>query len=114
MGIGITPNHFYFITKNMTKTLSNLFKIIEDKKNKQQKDSYTVKMLNSSSEEMMRKLCEEAIELGLASIKGNEHKNGREQIIYEASDLIYHLFVLMAKNDISLEDVTQELKSRMK
>jgi phosphoribosyl-ATP pyrophosphohydrolase len=98
----------------MTKILSDLFKSIQDKKNSQQGDSYTVKMLNSNSEKMMRKLCEEAIEVGLASIQGDGHKNGKEQIIYESADLVYHLFVLMAKNEVSLEDVEKELKSRMK
>jgi phosphoribosyl-ATP pyrophosphohydrolase len=98
----------------MTKTLSDLFQIIEERKNHKQGSSYTFKMLNSSSEKVMRKLCEEAVEVGLASIRGDGHKNGKEQIIYESADLIYHLFVLMSKNGVSLKDVEIELKSRMK
>jgi len=98
----------------MTKILSELFQIIEDRKRTQKDNSYSVKMLNSNSEKVMRKLCEEALEVGLASISGDRHKNGKEQIIYESADLIYHLFLLMVKNGVSLQEVEEELKKRMK
>ncbi len=65
--------------------------------------SYTRKL---ASDPMLlnRKLIEEAAEVITA-------KN-RTELIWEAADLIYFLFVILAKNDVSLEDIERENKRR--
>ncbi|MDA9818118.1 phosphoribosyl-ATP diphosphatase [Flavobacteriaceae bacterium] len=95
--------------------LSDLFSIVESKKHQNDiANSYTAKMLNAGSEKIARKVCEEATEVALASIEGDGHKNGKQQIINEASDLIYHLFILMASRGVALDDILLELEKRIK
>ena len=102
------------MTKNKF-NLYDLFYLIESRKNQNDvQNSYTAKMLNSGSEKIARKVCEEATEVALASIEGNGHKNGKEQIINESSDLIYHLFILMVSRGVTLDDIELELKKRTK
>ncbi len=57
---------------------------------------------------------EEAFEVCLASIEGDGHKNGKEQIILESADLIYHLLVLLSSRDVDINNVFDELKNRNK
>ncbi len=47
------------------------------------------------------------MELALASVAGQ-----REDIVCEASDLVYHLLVLLTHHDMSLTDVVDELEAR--
>ena len=102
------------MTKNKF-NLYDLFYLIESRKNQNDvQNSYTAEMLNSGSEKIARKVCEEATEVALASIEGNGHKNGKEQIINESSDLIYHLFILMVSRGVTLDDIELELKKRTK
>ncbi|MDD3067081.1 MAG: phosphoribosyl-ATP diphosphatase, partial [Candidatus Gracilibacteria bacterium] len=53
------------------------------------------------------KIAEEALEVMQA-----EKKETKQRLIEESSDLLYHLFVLLAEKKISLEDIAEELKKR--
>jgi phosphoribosyl-AMP cyclohydrolase / phosphoribosyl-ATP pyrophosphohydrolase len=66
--------------------------------------SYTTHLFQSGAEKIRKKTGEEAIELILAS--------ERNEIIYEAADLIYHMLVLLLSEDISIEEVLSELGDR--
>ncbi len=70
--------------------------------------SYTQRLLTEGNL-VERKVNEEAYEVIEAALTGN-----REQIIYETGDLLYHLFVLLRKNNITLAEIDQELKGRRK
>ena len=84
-----------------------LFQVILDRKKNPVKDSYTCKLLREGEEMITRKFGEESLELIMASLSKN-----KKQIVHESADLIYHLFVLLASNNIDLEDVKKELERR--
>lgn len=71
--------------------------------------SYTTELFNSGSDRIIQKVGEEAIEVLLAA-----KNKSRQEIIYESADLIYHLIVMLADNNIKLIDVVSELQSRHK
>ncbi|MDA7705481.1 phosphoribosyl-ATP diphosphatase [Rickettsiales bacterium] len=85
--------------------------IIDDDSNN---NSYTKSLINSGSEQITKKIIEEAYETCLASIESDGHKNGKEQLILESADLIYHLLILLMSKNIKIEEVLDELKNRQK
>ncbi len=87
--------------------LYKLFEIIEDRKTNPVEGSYTNKILNAGYDKVAQKVGEEAVELIIAA-----GKQGRHRTIEESADLIYHLFVLLAQQDISLAEVETELEGR--
>ena len=56
-----------------------------------------------------QKVGEEAVETVIEAIDGNN-----ERLVYEASDLIYHLLVLLENQGLSLTDIEEELTRRHK
>ena len=71
--------------------------------------SYTTSLFNSGVNRMAQKVGEEAIETVIEATNGTD-----EGFIYEASDLIYHLIVLLTSKGYSLETLAKELKKRHK
>jgi len=69
--------------------------------------SYTRKLLDRGVAQCAKKLGEEAIETALAAV-GED----RERLIAEASDLIYHLLVLLTARGIALAEVEEALAAR--
>jgi len=101
--------------KNNLSSLDILFQEIKAKaKNDDPKKSYTAFLVNAGIENITKKIIEEAFEVSLAAIDGNDHKNGKKQIILETADLFYHILVLLAKKDVELRDVIKELENRNK
>ena len=90
----------------MLDTLSNLIKLIRERKEKPIKDSYTNKLLNDKSLSKA-KVLEEINEL-IESVEKDTNK------IHESADVLYHLIVYFEANDIKIEDVMDELKKRRK
>ncbi|MCS7111127.1 MAG: phosphoribosyl-ATP diphosphatase [Ignisphaera sp.] len=91
----------------MCSILSELYNIIHDRVDRRVRGSYTVQLVEKGKEYIARKVGEEAIEVVIASLA-----ESRERIIDEIADLMYHLMVLMAVSDISLDDVCRELERR--
>ncbi len=87
--------------------LNKLFEIITDRKANPVEGSYTNSLLNAGDQKAAQKVGEEAVELIIAA-----GAQGRTRTIEEAADLIYHLFVLLVQQDISLEEVEAELEKR--
>jgi phosphoribosyl-AMP cyclohydrolase / phosphoribosyl-ATP pyrophosphohydrolase len=71
--------------------------------------SYTTSLFKSGVNRMAQKVGEEAVETVIEATNGTE-----EGFIYEASDLIYHLIVLLTSKGYSLDDLGKELKKRHK
>ncbi len=91
--------------------LEELQEIVEERKRNPTPESYTAKLLfhEKGEDKILEKFGEEAIELILAC------KNGKkEDIIYEAADLLYHFVVLLSKYDVKVEEVFDELRRRKK
>ncbi len=69
--------------------------------------SYTTTLFNKGIGRMAQKVGEEAVETVIEAMDGDD-----ERLIYEASDLIYHLIVMLTYKGYGLEDLAKELKSR--
>ena len=87
--------------------LFELEEIIRDRKANPVERSYTSELFNSGLDRIAQKVGEEAIELIIES-KGSD----KERFTAEASDLIYHLLVLLAQKNVALDDALGELRRR--
>jgi len=87
--------------------LENLIKTIRQRKNKEDKTSYTASLLSSGLPRCIEKMEEEFAEL-------KEALNDNSNIVHEAADTIYHLLVTLEAADIAFEDVLKELEDRKK
>jgi phosphoribosyl-ATP pyrophosphohydrolase/phosphoribosyl-AMP cyclohydrolase len=68
--------------------------------------SYTTKLFKDGVNRMAQKVGEEALETVIEATSGGDH------LTYEASDLLYHLIVLLAEKGLNIEDVAEELHRR--
>lgn len=69
--------------------------------------SYTTSLFKSGVNKMAQKVGEEAVETVIEACNGTD-----DRLIYEASDLIYHLIVLLTSKGYRIEDLARELKER--
>jgi phosphoribosyl-ATP pyrophosphohydrolase len=88
-------------------TFENLYEIICQRRDDPQPKSYTASLLAEGEDKILKKVGEEAMEVILAA-KGQ----GDQRVIEETSDLLYHLFVLLASRNIVLNDILNELDQR--
>jgi phosphoribosyl-ATP pyrophosphohydrolase/phosphoribosyl-AMP cyclohydrolase len=89
--------------------LGELAEVIEQRKAEMPEGSYTTYLFNKGLDKILKKVGEEASEVIIAS--KNEK---REEIVYEVSDLIYHLLVLLAQQEVDLGAIAAELAERRK
>ncbi|MFA7359370.1 MAG: bifunctional phosphoribosyl-AMP cyclohydrolase/phosphoribosyl-ATP diphosphatase HisIE, partial [Bacteroidales bacterium] len=71
--------------------------------------SYTTSLFKDGVKRMAQKVGEEAVETLIEAVDGND-----ERFLYEASDMLYHLMVLLTSKGYRLEDLARELKKRHK
>jgi len=90
--------------------LARLMAVIEDRKANPPARSYTTNLLSGGVAKIGAKIAEEAAEVVGAGAEPGEE--GRQHLIHEAGDLIYHLLVLLAHRDIRLDEVEAELARR--
>ena len=88
-------------------TLDALMELIRGRKTNPQEGSYTTYLFQKGLDKILKKIGEESTELIIAA-KDNDPK----ETIYEISDLVYHVMVMMIQQGISLEDIRRELASR--
>jgi phosphoribosyl-ATP pyrophosphohydrolase/phosphoribosyl-AMP cyclohydrolase len=91
------------------KFLTDLFELIKDRKINLPEKSYTTILFKSGENRIIQKVGEEAIETIVAA-----KNNDKKEIIDEVSDLLYHLFVMLAEKNIELTEVVQNLVQRHK
>lgn len=90
--------------------LNRLMAVIEDRKLNPPSKSYTTSLFQGGVAKIGAKILEEAREVVEAS---HEHGDeGRQHLIYEAGDLLYHLFVMLGHRDVRLAEVEAELARR--
>ncbi len=87
----------------------SLSALIRDRHQALPEGSYTTKLFLKGPKAIGKKVVEEAGEAVIEAVDGN-----RDRFIYEASDLVYHLLVLMESMDVSLSDLEKELSFRHK
>ena len=71
--------------------------------------SYTTALFQSGINRMAQKVGEEAVETVIEATNGTD-----DRLVYEASDLMYHLIVLLTSKGLSLDDLSRELQKRHK
>jgi len=87
--------------------LDTLEAVIRARKGGDPATSYVAKLFTRGRAKIAQKLGEEATETVIAAMVGD-----RKDLTGEAADLIFHLLVLLADADVSLDDVRAELRRR--
>ncbi|ADH61490.1 phosphoribosyl-ATP diphosphatase [Thermoanaerobacter mathranii subsp. mathranii str. A3] len=87
--------------------LKKLYERVKDRKTNPVEGSYTNYLFEKGIDKILKKIGEETTEVVIAS-----KNDSREEIVYEVSDLLYHLIVLLVDKGIKLEDVYGELGRR--
>ncbi len=95
------------VPQNLGEVLENLFAVIAARKRELPEDSYTTTLFKKGLDHIAKKVAEESAETILAA---KDHS--KEQISYEAADLLYHLLVLLAQEEVPLDAVARELENR--
>jgi phosphoribosyl-ATP pyrophosphohydrolase/phosphoribosyl-AMP cyclohydrolase len=84
-----------------------LARTIADRKANPPEGSYTAQLFAGGVDRIGKKIGEEATEVVIAAKNAD-----RGELVWEASDLLYHTLVLLAERDIPLDDVGAELARR--
>ena len=89
--------------------LEVLFSTIKQRDKSKRINSYTKNLLKKGKNKIAQKIIEESSELIIDYLNGS-----KKRVIEEASDLLYHLMVLLYSKNISIKDIEKELNSRKK
>lgn len=87
--------------------LSELQDFIEKRHEEMPEGSYTTSLFKDGLNRMAQKVGEEALELVIEATNGTE-----DRMIYEGSDMLYHLIVLLTSKGMRIEDMAAELRER--
>lgn len=87
--------------------LAQLDSLIRNRRAEMPEGSYTTSLFKAGKARVAQKVGEEGVELALARMKDD-----RTEMANEAADLLYHLMVLLADADMSLEDAVAVLRAR--
>ena len=91
----------------MKNIIEDLYKVILERKNSKEEGSYTAYLFKKGIDKILKKVGEESTEV-IISAKGDN----KEEQINEICDLSYHLLVMMAELNISVDEVEEELIKR--
>lgn len=92
---------------NSNDVLLDLYNTIVDRKENPQDGSYTCYLFDKGLDKILKKCGEECSETIIAAKNGDN-----SETVLEISDLIYHLFVMMVNQGISVDEVMAELDKR--
>lgn len=92
-----------------TDIIEELYSLLKDRKDYPKEGSYTNYLFKEGLDKILKKVGEEASEV----IIGAKNKS-KEELVYEISDLVYHLLVLMVNENVTIDDIKCELISRNK
>jgi phosphoribosyl-ATP pyrophosphohydrolase/phosphoribosyl-AMP cyclohydrolase len=88
-------------------TLDSLMTLIAGRKIEKKEGSYTTYLFEKGIDKILKKVGEECTEVIIAG-----KADDKAETIYEISDLVYHVMVMMVQMGISLDDIRNELASR--
>ena len=100
-------NEAVYEGENEEFSLEALMKVIEGRKIEKKEGSYTTYLFEKGIDKILKKVGEESTEVIIAGKAGD-----KAETIYEISDLVYHVMVLMIEMGISIDDIKKELASR--
>lgn len=89
-------------------TLDTLAATIAARASADPESSWTAKLLAKGPEKCAEKFGEEAVEAIIEAVKGD-----KTRLTSEAADVLYHLLVMLAAREVTLDDVLAELDRRM-
>lgn len=96
-----------YVERNPLRVFEDVYSVISDRKKNPKDGSYTNYLFDKGIDKILKKVGEEATEIVIAA------KNPEpEEVIYEISDFLYHMMVLMAEKNITWEEITRELAQR--
>ncbi|MDY5673925.1 MAG: bifunctional phosphoribosyl-AMP cyclohydrolase/phosphoribosyl-ATP diphosphatase HisIE [Bacteroidaceae bacterium] len=87
--------------------LAELSDFIEKRHQEMPEGSYTTSLFRDGLNRMAQKVGEEALELVIEATNGTN-----DRLIYEGSDMLYHLIVLLTHKGLRIEDMAAELRER--
>ena len=87
--------------------LESLLSLIKSKKNDDPKISYTALLHQKGLNEIVSKISEEAEETIMAA-----KSEGNQELVHEIADLWFHCLVLLSQKNLTVDDITNELKKR--
>lgn len=102
-------NEVLKVENKKTDIIKELYSLLEDRKENPKEGSYTNYLFREGLDKILKKVGEETSEV----IIGAKNKS-KEELVYEISDLVYHLLVLMVNENVSIGDIKKELTSRKK
>ncbi len=94
-------------TANPLLFLTELQDFINKRREEMPEGSYTTSLFKDGLNRMAQKVGEEALELVIEAVNGTD-----ERLIYEGSDMLYHLIVLLSSKGLRIEDMAAELAER--
>lgn len=98
-----------FDTPDSEGFIRHLQSVIQQRHQEMPEGSYTTRLFIKGVKKIAQKVGEEAVESVVEAVDGN-----RDRFIYEASDMIYHLLVLLEQMGCSIQDLERELELRHK
>ena len=91
------------------KNLSELYEVVLNRKANKVEGSYSSYLFDKGLDKILKKIGEESAEVIIAA-KNDE----KSELVYEISDLLYHLTVLMVEKGVDYKDIDEELEKRRK
>ena len=98
---------FSEVDKNNIQFLDYLFQLVKKRKIELSENSYTTSLFKKGTDRIIQKVGEEAVETVIAA-----KNKDKEEIINEASDLLFHLMVMFADQEIEFSEIVQNLQKR--
>lgn len=89
--------------------IGTLNQVIEQRREDDPSKSYTASLFAKDLSRSCQKVGEEGVEVALAAMK-----NDNEELLNESADLLYHLLVLLKRQNLDISDVVETLKGRHK
>jgi phosphoribosyl-ATP pyrophosphohydrolase/phosphoribosyl-AMP cyclohydrolase len=93
--------------KDKQETIDALYELVKGRKEAPQEGSYTSYLFEKGIEKILKKVGEESTEVVIGAMKED-----RSETVFEISDLVYHVLVLMVEMGIDVTEVRQELANR--
>lgn len=94
-------------TSKQKDVFQGVYDVVMDRKVNPKEGSYTNYLFDKGIDKILKKVGEETAEVIIGA-----KNEGKEEIVYEISDLIYHLIVLMVEKGATWEDIFDELDKR--
>lgn len=91
------------------KNLSELYEVVLKRKVNRVEGSYTSYLFDKGLDKILKKIGEESAEVIIAA-----KNDDKSELVYEISDLLYHLTVLMVEKGVDFKEIDEELEKRRK